>query len=157
MPVLKHILNNSRNYRRCVLSDIGNHYQSIKHWIPEGEKKAFQERMADAVEEENAWCLGDTFLYYTKDGKRIATGVALFGQNHNTDMLALFTGVFSLEDTDTCRMRFQLHPGKLMSEYKSLLTPTSMKRHNRNPEHPLMSDIQALRLKLVTAIKDYEK
>jgi len=135
------------------MSDIGNHYQSIKHWIPEGEKESFQERMADCVEDEHAWCLGDAFLYYQKSDKRMAHGVALFGREKNTDLLALFASVFSLEDNDTHNMRFQLHPGKLMSEYKSLLTVISMKRHHRDPNHPLMIPVQHLREKFTKILK----
>lgn len=131
------------------MSDIGNHFQSIKHWIPEGEKESFQERMADCVEDETAWCLGGAFLYYKKIDRRISHGVALFGRKDNTDLLALFAGVFSLEDNDTHKMRFKLHPGKLMDEYKTLLTVTSMKRNHRDPDHPLMVPVHELREKFV--------
>ncbi len=130
------------------MSDIGKHFQSIKHWVPEEEHKDFQERMADCVEEENAWCLGDAFLYYGKTDKRMAYGVALFGKTDTPELLALFAGVFSLEDNDTHKMRFKLHPGKLMTEYKSLLTVVSMKRNHNNPEHPLMVPIHELRQKI---------
>lgn len=131
------------------MADIGRHYESIKHWIPDGEKEAFQERMADCIEDETAWCLGEAFLYYSKIDKRISHGIALFGRQDNTDLLALFAGVFSLEDNDTHHMRFKLHPGKFMDEYKSLLTVISMKRCHRDPDHPLMVPVQKLREKFV--------
>lgn len=131
------------------MADIGAHYQSIKHWIPEGEKNSFQERMADCIEDENAWCLDGTFLYYKPVSKRLAHGVALYGTDHVTDLLSLFIGVFSLEDNDTCLLQFKLHPGKYMSEYKAFITLLSMKRNHRNSKHPLMVDVQGFREKIV--------
>lgn len=135
------------------MSDIGNHYQSIKHWVPDWEKKNFQERMADCIEDETAWCLGNAFLYYTKEDKRMAHGVALFGRDKNTDLLGLFAAVFSLEDNDTHNMRFKLHPGKFMDEYKTLLTTVSMKRNHRDPNHPLMVPVQKMREKFTKILK----
>ena len=131
------------------MADIGAHYQSIKHWIPEGEKEAFQERMADCIEDGNAWCLNDTFLYYEKHNLRMAYGVALYGHQNTLDLLSLFIGVFSFEDNDTHMMRFKLHPGKFMDEYKSMLTVISMKRCHRDANHPLMVRVDDFRKKIV--------
>ena len=149
MPVLDNLFKQKQNYRRCVLADIVNHYQFIKHWVPEGEKEAFQERMADCVEDETAWCLNDAFLYYEKVNARMAYGVALYGMDNAVDMLSLFIGVFSFEDNDTHMLRFKLHPGKFMQEYKSLLTVISMKRNHHDPDHPLMVRVDDFRKKIV--------
>jgi hypothetical protein len=148
MPVLDYILKNSKSYRECLIVDVVPHFNKIKQWIPEEEAEAFQNRMRDCVEEENAWALNDSFLYYTKVDRRMAHGVALFGGGEPMDILALFIGVFSLEDTDTFMLRFKLHPGKLMDEYKSLLTAVSMKRAHQNQNHPLMVRIDGLRKKI---------
>ena len=149
MPVLTHILNNARKYRRCILADTGAHYQKIKHWIPEGEKKSFQERMADAIEDETAWCTENTFLYYKKEDARMSTGVALFGMDHVPELLSMFMGVFTAEDETTCLLRFQLHPGKDIAEYKNMLTVMSMKRAHSDPKHPLMIRVDDFRKKIV--------
>jgi hypothetical protein len=152
MPVLDDIFKKKSEYRRCVLADIHNHYKCIKQWVPEGEETAFKERMADCVEDETAWCLNDAFLYYEKVDKRMAYGVALYGMVKPMDILSLFIGVFSLEDNDTAMMRFKLHPGKFMDEYKSMLTIISMKRSHQNPNHPLMIRIDNFRQKIVSLL-----
>jgi hypothetical protein len=108
--------------------------------------------MRDCVEADNAWCLNDAFLYYDKVDLRMAHGMALYGMDVPMDVLALFIGVFSFEDNDTCMMRFKLHSGKFLEEYKSMLTVTSMKRWHQNHDHPLMIRVDAWRKKVVNLL-----
>ena len=154
MPVLKHLFDAKRDYRRCLNSEIWRHFVKIKHWVPENEKEEFQKRMLECIEEGTAWCTDNTFLYYHKENPRISHGVAIFGMDHPMEMLALFFGVFTYEDKNTFTMRFKLHPGKFLEEYKSLLTTTSIMRTHANPKHPLMIRIDAFRDKVYKLVTD---
>lgn len=152
MPVLKQIFEDKRNYRRCLPTDIGPHFDQIKHWIPEKEHEQFLERMLTSTEQLHSWCSENTFLYYTKENERQASGVAIFGMDYPMEMLSLFTGVFYFEDRETAMLRFALHPGKMIQEYKSLLTATSMRRTHVDPTHPLMIRVDAFRQKMIRII-----
>ena len=149
MPVFKQLFDRKREYRLCTVADIDPHFDKIKQWVPETEHVTFKIRMAISVNEDNAWCTENTFLYYTKQDLRIAHGIALFGNEYPTEILALFIGVFSLEDNDTHILRFKLHPGKFMQEYKSLLTMTSIRRTHADPDHPLYVHVDKFRQKVV--------
>jgi len=151
MPVLRQIFDAKGKYRKCVLADIGRHYERIAQWIPDFEKLPFQQRMKESIEEGKAWCTENAFLYYTKEDARIAHGTAMFGMSHPTEFLALLIGIFSFEDHDTHIMRFKLHPGKDIQEYKALLTVTSIKRTHNNPDHPLLIRVDAFRNKCIKA------
>lgn len=152
MPVLKQIFDDKRKYRPCFTEDIKPHFEQIKHWIPEDQHIQFQVRMALSVNENHAWCSKNTFLYYTREDKRMSHGVAIFGMDHPVEMLSLFTGVFYFEDRETAMLRFTLHPGKMIKEYKSLLTVTSMMRAHADPTHPLMIRVDAFREKMIRII-----
>jgi hypothetical protein len=134
-----------------VLSDIPDHFAKIKQWIPEDEWIQFQERMEDCVEDETAWCTENTFLYYQKtEGRGTAHAVALYGQGHPEELLALFVGVFTQCDKDTFNMLFKLHPGKVVEEYLCLPTEISIKRmYQSNGEHPLAIRIDKIREKVL--------
>ncbi len=153
MPEISNILGKSYSYRRCVMSDIGRHFEQIKHWIPDWEKEEFQQRMADCIKGTNAWCTENTFLYYKRETPHIAYGVSLFGQNYAQELIALFMGVFSRHDKVTHSLKFKLHPGKMMEEYMTMLTPISMKRANQNPNHPVSIRIDELKNKLFKVFK----
>jgi len=152
MPVLKEIFDRKLECRRCLTSDIDPHFDQIKHWIPEDQHAEFKTRMALSVNENHAWCSENTFLYYTKENERLAHGVAIFGMNNPVEMLSLFTGVFYFSDRETCMLRFALHPGKMIQEYKSLLTVSSMMRAHANPNHPLMIRVDHFRQKMIKLI-----
>jgi hypothetical protein len=149
MPIIDKLVNPDTKCRECVMSDISVHFKKVEHWIPEEDKTSFQERMYDCVETESAWCTDNTFLYYIKNDKRLAVGVALLGKENAMELLSLFIQVFYVHDKETCMLRFQLHPGKFMEEYRSLLTTISMQRHHQNNKHPLMIRVDELRAKLV--------
>jgi hypothetical protein len=153
MPEIFNLLGKPYKYRRCVLSDIGRHFQEIKHWIPEGEKEEFQRRMANSIHGYNAWCTENTFLYYESTTPGIALGVALYGQKYPQELIALFMGVFSRHDKVTHALKFKLHPGKFMSEYAALLTKVSMKRASQDPDHPVLVRIDHLKSKFFKIIK----
>ena len=110
--------------------------------------------MLDCIEDRNAWHTDNTFLYYKMQDKRIAHGIAIFGMNYPMEMLALFIGVFSLEDHVTHIIRFKLHPGKFLEEYKSLLTDTSIMRTHANPSHPLLIRVDDFRKKICKLLDD---
>ena len=154
MPVLKQIFDAKRDHRRCVPADVGRHFEKINHWVPEEEHKEFRARMRSCIEEGNAWHTKHTFLYYQMQDARIAHGIAIFGMNYPMEMLSLFIGVFSLEDHATHIIRFKLHPGKFLEEYKSLLTKTSIMRTHANPEHPLLIRVDDFRIKICKLLDD---
>jgi hypothetical protein len=147
MSVIKQILETKKEYRRCLPADVGSHFMKIKHWIPKKEHKKFRSRMLESIKEGNAWMNEKVFLYYTREDARISHGVAIYGMDHPLDMLSLFISVFHFEDNDTAIMRFALHPGKFIQEYKSLLTSESIKRTHINPNHPLQIRVDAFRSK----------
>ena len=109
--------------------------------------------MADCIEDENAWCTENTFLYYKSENRQIALGVALYGVGYAQELIALFMGVFSQQDKTTHALRFKLHPGKVMEEYMTMLTKVSMKRARQNPNHPVTVRIDELRNKLFSVFK----
>ena len=152
MPVLKQIFKDKRKYRYCLTADIEPHFDRIKHWVGEDQEIKFKALMAISINDGHAWKTANTFLYYTKQNARQAQGIAIFGMDYPVEMLSLFTGVFYFEDRDTCMLQFRLHPGKMIQEYKSLLTVTSMRRAHADPLHPLMIRVDALRQKMIKII-----
>jgi len=123
------------------------HFAKIKHWIPKKEHKEFKNRMLTCQQKGTAWMNENAFLYYSRDDSRISHGIAIYGMDHPLDMLSLFISVFHFEDNDTAIMRFALHPGKFIQEYKSLLTSESIKRTHINPNHPFQIRVDAFRSK----------
>jgi hypothetical protein len=153
MPEISNILGKPYQYRRCFTVDIDGHFDKIKHWVPEDEHAEFLDRMTFCVTTGNAWCTENTFLYYTKESPGVAHGVALFGQEHAQELIALFMGIFSRHDPKPHALRFKLHPGKTMEEYKAILTSVSMKRAAQNPERTVLVRIDELKNKLFSAFK----
>ena len=141
------ILGHQHRYARCRDIDINHHFQEIHQWIPEGEEQEFKERMQKCVDEGNAWRTANTFLYYEKENERIAYGVALFGQEHTLELIALFIAIFWKEDRETYHLKFKLHPGKMLSEYSSMITKVSLERNRSEGTHPLSVNINELRHK----------
>lgn len=149
MPETPKIFGTKYKYEQCMLCDVGPHFDKIREWIPDEEYIEFNERMMNCVEEGTAWRTKNTFIYYEMQNKRISYGVALFGKEHAAELMALFIGVFGHEDKTTSVMRFKLHPGKMMEEYKAMLTEISIKRTHANPNHALMVRIDELRKKFI--------
>jgi hypothetical protein len=110
--------------------------------------------MAESVKEGRAYCTENTFLYYTQVDARMSQGIAMFGMKHPAEMISLLIGIFTFEDNQTCLLRFKLHPGKELEEYRTLLTTTSIHRTHRDPKHPLLIRVNDLRNKWVTLMKD---
>ena len=154
MPETTNILGTKTYYEACSLSDVGPHFDKISRWVPEEEYIEFNERMMDCVEAGNAWKTEHTFLYYEHINRKIAHGVALYGSESPMELLALFIGVFWQQDQGTGIMRFKLHPGKFMEEYRALLTDISIKRTHADPDHPLMVRIDHLRKKFRNIMQD---
>ena len=147
MPVLKQIFDAKRDHRRCLPADVDDHFKKIEHWMPYEEVDVFKKRMLHCIEEGTAWHTDNTFLYYQMQDRRIAHGIAIFGMDYPIEMLALFIGAFSIEDNDTHIIRFKLHPGKFVSEYKTLLTTISTKR-SRQIGSPLVIRIDLFKEKI---------
>lgn len=154
MPETTNILGGKTRYEDCRLCDVGHHFDKISHWVPKEEHVDFNERMMMCVEAGNAWRTKNTFLYYEKVNLRIAHGIALYGRENPMELLALFIGVFWQQDKDTGLLRFKLHPGKFMEEYRALLTEISMKRTHTDPDHPLTVRIDSLRKKFRNIMQD---
>lgn len=144
MPVIHNLFKQHYIYRQCNLADIQIHFKKVQHWIPPREGQDFRARMKECVDAGTAWKTDNTFLYYKTDG-HVGVGIALFGMDHPLEIMALMMGVFSYRDKTTHALRFKLHPGKNMREYKSLLTTISMARNGTNSEHPLMVRVDELR------------
>jgi len=144
------ILGNSKLIDECTLEDIPAHFELIKHWVPEEEHQEFKDRMAICVQEGRAYtmCSSQTFLYYKHRSKNQVDGVALYGKESPIDLLALFAGVFKYIDRDVFMMYFKLHPGKFVEEYKSLVTPISVRRQGQDPERPLAIRIDNIKKKV---------
>ena len=128
------ILGNSHTIKLCSKYDIPVHYKLISEFIPDEEESEFQSRMLECVEEGTAFSIHDDscFLYYKKEDvqPKFAQGVALYGMGNPLKIMALFSGVFLNIDKKTFVINFKTHPGKFVSEYKSILTTASIKRHN---------------------------
>jgi len=133
----------------CTEQDIEVHFNLIKDVIPSEEVIQFQQRMSECILAGSAYTLSNSncFLYYLNYKPCCAKGIALYGKESPMDIITLFIGVFTLIDTKTFKLGFGLHAGKLVKEYKSLITLTSLKRQ-RIPGHPLVIRIDELKKKL---------
>jgi len=150
------ILGNSHTIKLCSKYDIRVHYRSISEFIPTEEEAEFQSRMLECVEEGTAFAIYDDscFLYYKKEEvqPKFAQGVALYGMGNPLKMMALFSGIFLNIDKATFVINFKTHPGKFVSEYKSILTTASIKRHNIN-NSSLMIRVDAVKKKILALYK----
>lgn len=152
MPVIYDLFKNRYRYRNCRLTDVAPHYDQIKHWVTDVGDLEFQRRMMECVEQRNAWCTDNTFIYYTKDG-RAGTGVAILGAKHPLEFMFLLVGVFYYRDKETAFIKFRLHDGKFIEEYQSLITPTSISKHRtRDDNYPLVVRVDKLRNKWAQVI-----
>lgn len=135
--------------KQCTFDDIKIHFEKIKDVIPEDEKEEFCIRMNDCIKLETAFALEDDscFLYYKNYKPCCAIGIALYGKNEPLKMITLFAGIFYQIDTTTFKIDFKLHKGKLIQEYKSLLTKISMKRSQQS-DVPLVVRIDHLKEKI---------
>lgn len=133
----------------CTERDINVHFAKIEEFIPADEVVDFKLRMAECIDIGTAYMLldGSCFLYYINYKPCCAIGVALYGKESPIKMLALFSGIFHVVDTDTFKLEFHLHYGKLVQEYKSLITEISLKRQGI-PGHPLVIRIDELHKKI---------
>jgi sorbitol-specific phosphotransferase system component IIC len=144
------IIGNLHTIRKCNLEDIPSHFSSVSNFIPEKEKFQYQNRMSECVKAGTAFVIkdGKAFLYYHKTNKKaFAVGVSMNGIGVPLEMTALFYGIFKKADTDVIFLRFALHQGKQISEYKSLLTPESIKRH-KSIKDPVMVRVDRMLEKL---------
>ena len=148
MPETTDLFRRRVSFDRCMLYQIPEHFEKIKHWVPEDEWDQFKERMSDAVEMGGAWCTKNTFLYYIKQNKRIADAVAIFGKEDPSELLALLQGVFSKFDLNLAIMNFVTHDGKHIKEYISLLHRSAIKKWHQNHKAVLRIRIDHLREKL---------
>ena len=144
------IFGREHSIKQCTTEDIPVHFNAIKEMIPEKEALEFYMRMEECVMAGSAYAIDNDscFLYYINYERDLAHGVALYGKDHATEMLVLFSCVFNELDTNTFKLDFKLHPGKFLQEYKSLLTMISMKRMNRDPDHPLVIRIDDIKRKI---------
>ncbi len=146
----KDLLGHVHQVRRCMNIDVESHFALIAHWIPEPEHEEFKTRMKMCIDNGSAFCLIDDscFLYYLNYKPCCANAVALFGQGSALKVGALFAGIFENIDTHTIRVNFKLHPGKMVQEYKSILTIESMKRRHL-PNYPLVVRVDKVKKKMI--------
>ena len=135
-------------FRACTSSDVLDHFLVIRDTITDMPHEEFMERMQKCVTAGSAFTLADNtaFLYYLNTSSRKAIGMALYGSSA-VGTLALFKGIFQDTDHRTLKIDFKLHPGKLLQEYKSLVTISSLHTYGVT-ERPLVVRIDALRDKL---------
>lgn len=135
--------------KSCKATDIQRHFDIIKHWIPEYDHREFLARMFISARLGNAWKSDNCFLYYDKpDNPRIGHGIALYGMGHALELLGLFTVVFVLKDRNITAMLMKLHPGKLIKEYRSMISQSSIRRNAQDSSEPLVVKVQAFRKKI---------
>jgi len=154
MPVLNSVFGKVE-YRQCVPADIGRHYEQIKHWITDTSRKEFEGKMLQAIEEGSAWCTENTFLYYVGEGKGIVYGAALYGHKHPQELMSLFVAVFWFHDKRAQKLRFKLHQGKTLQEYKTLLSIPSIRRVHMNEEKLAMIRVDKLRKRMSSWLRQY--
>ena len=151
MITFKDFFGKEHTITSCTEQDIDVHFALIKDVIPVDEITQFKERMAECIEAGSAYTISsDCFLYYLNYKPCCANGVALYGKNSPSKLLTLFAGIFSQLDTHTFKLNFKLHAGKMVQEYKSIITLTSLKRQ-RIKGYPLVIRIDKLKNK-ITAI-----
>ena len=131
------------------MEDINPHYEIIRQWVGDLEEDFFKERMSECVADGTAFKVGesDCFLYYKKKNRRMADGIAMYGKGQPLKMLALICGIFTVHDRETFILQFKLHVGKIVDEYKSMITRTSIKR-SMTGDAPLTVRVDKLGKKL---------
>jgi hypothetical protein len=130
----------------CSSADVDKHYEQIKHWITDTGEQVFKQRMHACIAAGTAYKALDCFLYYLPQTKRYAHGIAIFNGSYPQNLLALFENVFLGYDQKTQVLQFQLHNGKFVDEYRSLLTRKSIKGYLLN-KTPVTVRIDAMRKK----------
>lgn len=112
----------------CTADDVKPHYEKIRHWVSDVTEVDFKRRMLSSINEGHAFKISDNscFLYYIEDTPRIAEGVAFYGKNSPLSTVALVTTVFPDMDPETFIIKFALHKGKSINEYRGILTKKSV-------------------------------
>jgi|TARA_B110000908_G_C10206955_1_gene428212 hypothetical protein len=156
MTPITDLLGNDHLVKSCTADDIPLHYSKVVDFIPEDERVSYYSRMVECVELSTAFALSDDscFLYYKKEDvqPKFAHGVSFYGVGNPLKTMALLLCIFTKIDTKTFVMKFQPHTGKFVSEYKSILTVASIKRHNMNNSY-LVSRIDVVKKKILSLYK----
>jgi len=149
MIPVKDLFGKTHLITQCTMVDINKHFEQIKNTIEPKDTINFKQQMYKSLIADSAFKLDDEscYLYYINDTARCATGVALYGKNSPTKMLALFAGIFTHIDTHTLKLNFHLHANKSVNEYKSIVTEASIRRQ-LIPGYPLVIRIDKLRDKI---------
>ena len=136
----------SQSIKQCTFDDIPPHFDKVKEIVPEAEHQEYVARMTECVLDGTAFSLEDdsSYIYYKKKSDLFAEGVVLYGKQEPLKLGALFNFVFTKIDPKVFKLDFQLHPGKEIGEYKSMLTITSIKRHQANSKAPLVIRVDQL-------------
>jgi hypothetical protein len=125
------------NIELCTLDDIDPHYEKVKHWITDMKPSAYKARMREAVEIGKAFKLADSssFLYYILTNPQIGEGVAYYGKGNPLGTIAMIIAIFGYLDKRTFAIRFALHDGKSIDEYRSIITKSSLSRYITSGTH----------------------
>jgi len=122
---------------RCTPEDIDAHYETVRHWVTDVTEKWYKGRMVAAVAAGTAFKLSDSssFLYYIHTNPQIGEGVAYYGKGNPLGTLAMIIAIFGYIDKRTFALRFMLHKGKSIDEYRSIITKSSLKNYVTTGSH----------------------
>ena len=150
------LLGNSHLIKHCTADDAPIHYAKVENFIPEDEREEYYVRMLECVELGTAYALSDDscFLYYKNEDvqPKFAEGVSLYGVGSSLKTMAMFLGIFTKLDKKTFVIKFKTHPGKFVSEYKSIVTLSSIKNHNMT-NSPLVVRVDMMLTKILALAK----
>lgn len=142
----------------CTEDDIPNHFKRVEHWIEPDFKDAYVDRMKQCVEAGTAYKLDDDscYLYFLKTKKSFAEAVCINGYGKPMSVIALISGIFRKIHRDIFFVEFVMHKGKVMAEYKFMLSPKSMRKFQHQDDVLLVNLQHMLKVwsKLVVKRRD---
>lgn len=144
------LLGHKHTIRRCSIDDVDNHFNKVKHLIPEDEHKSYKLRMELCVSANYAFCLEDEscFLYMRKTSPCVADAFSFFGEGAPLKTLALLAGIFINIDKRLLRISFFPHTGKNIFHFKSIMPAAALMR-KATPKHPAIFRADLFRAKIL--------
>lgn len=142
-------------YRKCIASDVNNHYELLRNAVDDVPEAIFIDRMHEAISTDTAWCLydGSVFIYLIKHKENYMEGAVFYGLNKPFEILALMMAIMTIHNPVLKKVKFRLHEKTTHRTYRSILTRKSLINHHKHSD-PLMVDCIELRKKLYAL---YEK
>jgi hypothetical protein len=141
---------NKHTVRKCTAEDVFVHFSIVQYLIPNSDQKSYLTVMKDCAKSGIAFCIdNDCFIYAQYSGKQSVNAFSFYGKGKALKTLAMIFYILFNFDKKLMMLKFNLHKGLNVNDFKSLLTDIAIKRQFI-PNRPILVRCDTLRNKLLS-------